>query len=207
MIEEGSAEWFRARTGIATCSRLDAIMSSGRKAGEPGSGYFALLDQKAWEVVAQTITPSQSTFAMQRGVELEAVAIERYEAHTGRLTYKPGLLLHPAIERFAGTPDALTYDEPKRSIQVKVPFSVDKVVRMRAERDVSEYFAQVQGEMLVSGADVCDLVVYDDRLPQPYDLTVIEVPADRAYQAQILERVQRFLADLDARVQAFKVAA
>jgi hypothetical protein len=207
MIEEGSADWFRARTGIVTCSRLDGIMSSGRKAGEPGAAYFSLLDQKAWEVVAQTITPAQSTFAMQRGVELEATAIERYEAHTGRLTYKPGLLIHPAIARFGGTPDALTYDEPRRSVQVKVPFSTDKVVKLRAERDPSEYFAQVQGEMLVSGAAVCDLVIYDDRLPQPYDLTVIEVPADRAYQAQMLERVQRFLADLDARVMSFKGAA
>lgn len=207
MIEEGSPEWFAARTGAATCSLLASIMSNGRKAGEPGAPYFATLDAKAWEIVSGSITPSQDTFAMRRGVELEPVALERYEAETGRLVEKPGFLLHREIRRFGGTPDAITITRPLRCLQVKCPYSVEKITRLRIDRDVSEYFDQVQGEMLITGSEVCDVVIYDDRLPSPYDLTIIEVPADREYQARILERVQRFLADLDARVLAFRKAA
>lgn len=208
MIEPYSPEWFAARVGCPTASMADDLLSDGRgKDPQPGAAFYSAVHRKVWEVLANCTAPQHETAAMRRGLDLEPIALARYAAETGRIVSACGLTSHPMLPRFKGTPDGIVDETPRRIVQVKCPFSAERVVAIGATRDVAEYVAQIQAEMLITGAAVADLVVYDDRLAPPDDLIVIEIAADREMQAKLLDRAHRFCAEVDARVLAYRQRA
>lgn len=201
-IAEGTEAWLQARAGIVTCSALDAVMSNG-KGGAPSKPWEKLLAVKTWEVLAGTTAQIQTGFAADRGIALEPVALQAYATATRQKVTKPGFILHPAIERFGGTPDGIT--ESRVCVQVKCPIDQAKIIQLRIHGDIDrDYYAQIQGELAVTGYQMAHLVVFDDRLPPEHQLTVIHVPRDAAFIAEMENRVQKFLVELDQNVRRAK---
>lgn len=201
-VPDMSPEWFKARAGIVTCSVLNAIMSNG-KGNATSAKWDKLLAVKTWEVLAGTTVALNAGYAAERGTMLEATALQAYSDATGQQLTKPGLLMHPTIKRFGGTPDGLT--ENGISVQVKCPLAVEKVVQLKIHGDIEhEYFDQIQGELLVTGFQMAHLVVFDDRLPPEHQLTIISVPKDAVYQGVMVRRIEKFLQELDDNVLRVK---
>jgi hypothetical protein len=201
-IPEGSADWFTARHGIPTCSVLDDVMSEGKKPGTPGARFLSLVDLKAWEVISGQAYSGGTGFAAQRGIELEPVALRLYGESRGVKWTKPGFVRHPTLA-FGGSPDAIAEDG--HCIEVKAPETPAKVIQARFG-GVEDYRQQVQGQMCITGARWCALVVYDDRLPPDEALTVVRIDRDDAQIAKIESRVQQFNEAVAARVAEFRGA-
>lgn len=203
MIAENTPEWFAARVGIPTASLLSDIMSNERgNKGGPGAPFFKLVDEKCAEIIAGVIRPTGTSFAAQRGVDLEPLALKVYAEMTGEVIRKPGLLMHKSL-RFGASPDAVRVSDGN-IVEVKCPESWPAVVRLRCDQDVSDYRDQIQGQLCVTGAAWCDLVVFDDRLPPDSAMTVIRVPRDEKHIARIEERVKLFNEAVQQRVQQFR---
>ncbi len=198
MITDGSPEWLRARAGLVTCSTLDDLMSEGR-GNAVSKAWEKLLQTKTWEVLSGTSVQIHAGFAAERGLALEPAALQAYSNTTGQHVHKPGFLKHSTIERFGGSPDGLT--ENRISIQVKCPTDAAKIIRLKIHGDIDrEYYAQIQGELAVTGFQMAHLVVFDDRLPPEHQLTIISVPRDEIYIGVMEKRIQRFLVELDDNV-------
>ena len=93
MIAENTPEWFAARVGIPTASLLADIMSSDRSGKAPGAPFARLVAEKAVEILEGSPRPTTTTWAMQRGIDLEPAARMAYEADSGLVAEETGFLL------------------------------------------------------------------------------------------------------------------
>lgn len=188
MIAENTPEWFQARCGLATASLLNAVMSDDKSGKGPGKPFFTLVDEKVVEILEGSPRQTPTTWAMQRGVELEPVALAVYAAQVGMSVEKPGLLLIDS-PRFGASPDAIRSDGVL--VEVKCPDSPARLLKA-CRGDIEEYRDQVQGQMLVTGAKRCDLVIFNDRFPPDIALTIISIDRDQWHIQRIIERVTQF---------------
>ena len=60
---------------------------------------------------------------------------------------------------------------------------------------------------LCTGRSWCDLVSYDDRLPEPLRLHAIRIERDEQRIGELEAMVQDFLADVDATVERLRLVA
>ena len=61
--------------------------------------------------------------------------------------------------------------------------------------------------MACTGRAWCDLVSYDDRLPEPLRYHVKRIERDDARIAELEEQVAEFLAEVDATLQRLQIVA
>lgn len=188
MIAENTPEWFAARCGLATASVLPEIMSSDRSGKAPGAPFHALVAEKVVEILEGSPRQTPTTWSCQRGVELEPVALAVYAAQVGMTVEKPGLLLIDS-PRFGASPDAIRSDGVL--VEVKCPDSPKRLLAA-CGGDIEEYRDQVQGQMLVTGAKRCDLVVFNDRFPPDIALTIVGIERDNQHIDRIIDRVLQF---------------
>ena len=157
MIPQGTPEWWQARKGIPTASRLDDLMAGG--SGETRLKYAA-------ECVAEAMgaeLPSYSNLDMEWGITYERDAIIAYETATFRKAHDTGLLLVDFGDGFSfgATPDALIGEDGQ--LEVKCPRTITHILTFK--RGIpSNYYKQVQGQLLATGRAWCDFVSYDPRL-------------------------------------------
>lgn len=205
IIPEFSAEWFTARVGILTASLLSEAMRDGKKAGEFGKPFYSLVDLVAWSELAGQVYSGGTGFAAQRGIETEPLALKCYAELTGFTIHKPGFLMHPRL-KFGATPDAIATrpDGKTHIVEVKCPETPGKIIALRCDGDVSEYRDQIQGQLMVTGAEFCDLVIYDPRLPPDSAMTVLRVDRDAAHISRIEKRVEAFTNAVQQRVEQFR---
>ena len=122
---------------------------------------------------------------MRRGLDLEPVAVEEYCRVKEVNHYPCGFLVHPDAPS-----DGIVYDPEGQPafglLEIKCPNVTSYVdcpyIMIREGRHTLKqshaYYWQIQGQMLISGCDWCDFVVYaeDDMFIQrvPCDTEVIE---------------------------------
>lgn len=118
------------------------------------------------------ITPAQfSTAAVRYGSQYEAVAVTAYESENNIKTQKCGIFVCQAFPFLAASPDAIVNDITV--LEVKCPYSarhsvIDDItvpyLVMNNDvlylRDNHDYYFQVQGQLLCTGKEYCDFVVY-----------------------------------------------
>lgn len=199
-ISEQSPEWFSARIGIPTCSVLSDVLSNGKKAGTVGAAFMTLARIKACERLSGSPDVKGISFAMQRGSELEPMALQAYADATGATLTKPGFVFHATL-KFGGSPDAITSDGI--CVEVKCPNSWDQWSKAR-KGDIGDYLDQVQGQLCVTGLSRCDLVIFDDRMPPDLALTIHQVFRDESAISRIEQRVAEFNRAVDAEVDALQ---
>lgn len=189
--------WFERRRGMFTCSRFGDLMSTGRKQDDPFSvaGWTYI-----YQVAAERLgshKPSFSTAATRWGIEYEESALDAYFEQRKlpkSWQVRSGTTAFCRLERYAGgTPDALLLRvEPPESechwvtcgaLEVKCPYTPEEHLRYVVEGIVPpKYQWQVKGHLLVSGADWCDFVSFDPRMPDdaPQRLFVVRTNREEA---------------------------
>lgn len=197
---QGSEEWFAARLGKVTASRVSDVMAT-TKSGPAASRQnymMELLCQRLTGAVEQGYTNA----AMQRGTELEPVARSAYEALNGVFVDEVGLVDHPDAKGFAASPDGLVGDDGL--IEIKCPNTATHVAFLRTGRPDGKYIWQMMAQMACTGRAWCDFVSYDDRLPEQIQFASVRIMRDDAKIADMLAGITAFLkelADLEAEMR------
>ncbi|WP_053076607.1 lambda-exonuclease family protein [Caenimonas sp. SL110] len=147
---QGSDDWHRHRILYRNASEAAAVMGL-----SPWQTPYQL-----WEIKTGRRVQEQ-TFPMLRGIELEPLARQAYEAETGRI-------MEPAVMvdgDYSASLDGITFDL-ERILEVKCPLKGRESETWKlAEKGLLEphYEVQVQHQLMVSGAGHCDFYVFDGK--------------------------------------------
>jgi hypothetical protein len=193
-FEQNSAEWHRARMGIATSSSFDAIMTPGKTKTEQMTRRTYML-KVAGEILTGEPTEMVMTRDMERGHILEPEARDLYQLQTNTCVDRVGFLRRG---RVGCSPDSLIGQDGGLEIKTKAPHLLIDLT----DRDEfpEEHKAQVQGALWITGREWWDIAVYWPKLP----LFVKRVYRDEVYIAQLAAEVDRFNTDLDVVVERMR---
>ena len=203
--EQGSTEWFSARAGKVTASRVADVMRKGK------SGPSKMRETYKGELVAERLSGVQhetyKSGPMLRGTEVEPKARETYAFMYGAKIQQVGLVIHPTIDMAAASTDSLVDDDGL--LEIKCPNSSTHIQTLLGEPIDPDYITQIQWGLACTGRKWCDFVSFDDRLPPEMQLHRIRVQRDNAGILSMeiavrafLKEVDELVADLNARFRA-----
>ena len=202
-MDQRTDEWFKARLGKATASNFRKILAK-VKSGEAADrrNYRA---QLVIERLTGQHQDSYSNAAMQWGTEQEPFARIAYMAQTGNEVQEVGFVDHR--ELLAGaSPDG--YIGEHGLIEIKCPVSATHIETLKSHACPAEHYAQVQGQIWITGRDWCDFVSYDPRMPERLQLFITRVGRDADYIDTLAKEVKAFLDEVAAEVETLnKIAA
>jgi putative phage-type endonuclease len=197
MMEQKSEEWFAARLGKVTASKVSAVLA--KKDSATRSDYLT-------DLVLERLTNKQQEFyqndAMQWGTDTEPQARMAYEAFKGVLVDEMGFIDHPSIQYFGCSPDGLV--DKDGLVEIKCPNSKTHLSTLLNGKIPTKYIPQVQTQMAVMNRQWCDFVSFDPRLPEDLQLFVVRVNRDDEYIAKLEEEVVAFLDEVNETVTKLK---
>ena len=202
--EQRSADWFAARAGKVTASRVKDVLAK-LKSGKPA----AERDRYLWEVAAERLTGQATKHftnaAMNHGVEHEVTARIEYEWRAGIQVAEIGFCIHRELDHFGCSPDGLVGDYGL--VEIKCPYGSHVHLQTLTSGEMpAEHMPQVQAQLCVMGKEWCDFVSFDPRMPEPLNLFVVRVERDESYIENMLSEVRGFLQEVDDLVQRIKQA-
>jgi putative phage-type endonuclease len=195
MLEQRTPEWFKARLGRLTASRVSDMMATTR------NGWGASRANYAWELAIERLTgeaaPSFCSPAMQWGIDREDEARAAYQIHKLCTVEEVGFLEHPTL--FAGaSPDGLI--DADGMLEIKCPNPSTHGETLLTGRIDDKYHKQMQFQLACSGRAWCDFVSFDPRFPEPMRLWVKRVYRDEDAIKEIEEAAAAFLTEVDETV-------
>jgi len=196
-MDQRTPEWFAARLGKVTASRISDIIAktqSGYSASR--ANYMALL---ICERLTGAAAESYSNAAMQHGTDTEPMALSAYEAAQGVLVQAEGFVTHPSIEQSGASPDGLVGDSGL--IEIKCPNTATHLDTLLAKKMPSKHRPQVQWQMACTGRHWCDFVSYDLRLPERLQMFVVREVYDPVYAAGLETEVVKFLGEMESKIK------
>lgn len=179
-IKQNSQEWRSWRGKGLGASDAPAVMGD-----SPWTSPFELWLEKTGLFERPPANEFQKA-AMKRGTELEPVVREEFEKHMDKL--------FPSVSAEHGTYEYLRasfdgYNEETNTIlEIKCPNKLDHAKAVKGAIP-PKYKAQVQQQLMISGAEKCYYVSWDGK-----KMAIVEVMADPIYQAQLLEAMIDFWA-------------
>ena len=191
-MEQRTNEWFTARLGKVTASRVADVIAK-TKAGQSASRANYMADLVVERLTGQKAS-SFSNAAMEWGTQTEPQARAAYSAKTGILVEEVGFIDHPTVAMSGASPDGFAEEG---LIEVKCANTSTHLEYVLAELPPLKYFTQMQWQMACTGRPWCDFVSFDPRLPERLQLLVVRVPRDDDYFAMLETEVKKFLAELD----------
>lgn len=195
-VEQGTPEWFAARLGNVTASRVADVIAKTK------SGYSASRDNYMAQLICErmtgTVAESYTNAAMQWGSETEPLARAAYESIADVLVDEVGYVQHPRIERAGASPDGLI--GLFGLLEIKCPNTATHIDTLISEQVPTKYITQMQWQMVCTGRAWCDFVSFDPRLPNGLQVFVKRVEFDTEYAATLEIEVVKFLAELDTKI-------
>ncbi len=196
-LEQGSVEWFQARCGLVTASRVADV------AAKTKSGWGASRGNYMAELVAERLTgntaASYTNVAMQWGIDTEPQARAAYEFFHDVSVETVGLMKHPVIEESAASPDGLIGD--KGMVEIKCPNTATHIDALLGQKIQGKYLIQMQWQMACAARDWCDFVSYDPRMPADLSLFVARVERDNERIEELESMVTEFLNEVSGKVE------
>lgn len=191
-IVQGSPEWFAARLGKVTASRVADVIAKTK------TGYSTSRENYMVELALERITgvrqEGYTNDAMKWGTENEPLARAAYEARTGELVEEVGLLLHPRIEHSGASPDGLVGKDGQ--IEIKCPQSATHVRTLRSGKPDGKYLTQMHWQLACTGRDWCDFISFDPRMPDGLQLFVTRIERDNKFIQTLEQEIEVFLGEL-----------
>jgi putative phage-type endonuclease len=154
-VEQGSYEWHQIRLGKITSTRLKKLMSKDN---------LSLVDELIAE--EETGISDDDGFVsedMQRGIDLEPLAIKEYESVTGNTVTRYGILQSDELPILCQSPDG--YVGTEGAIEVKCPRTKTHIKYIRQGKIPNDYKEQVWTYFMVNpNLKWLDFISYDPRL-------------------------------------------
>ncbi len=197
MLVQGTPEWFAARLGKVTASRVaDVIARTKAGWGASRANYMAqLIAERLTGVTAD----SYSNASMQWGSDMEPDARAAYEFYTDTTVTEIGFAPHPRIAEAGASPDGLVGEDGL--VEIKCPNTATHLETLLNKAVPAKYRTQMQWQMACTGRLWCDFVSYDPRLPESMKLFIVRVVRDDKMIAEIEEAVVAFLAETAEKVE------
>lgn len=199
-MEQRSPEWFAARLGKVTASRMADVCAKTR------SGYAASRGNYMAELVVERLTgkatDSFANAAMQWGTDQEPFARDAYSAKTGELVTETGFVPHPRIAMAGASPDGIV--PPSGIVEIKCPNTASHIEYLLNPEPPQKYYYQMQWQMACCMADFCDWVSYDPRMPEHLRLLIVRIPRDDDTVRMLEYEVVTFLGELDEKVKSLQ---
>lgn len=196
MIIQGSPEWFAARCGKVTASRVSDVMARIK------SGWGASRTNYAAELIAERLTgataPSFTNAAMQWGTDQEPFARQAYAQRFGVDVFEVGFIDHPEVSMSGASPDG--YVGEAGMVEIKCPQTATHLDALLSGGVPDKYEVQMQWQMACAGREWCDFVSFDPRLPPSMRLFVQRVPRDVSRILELETEVQAFIREIDQKV-------
>lgn len=199
-VEQGSTEWLQARLGIPTASNFSILLAEGNDGG-PSLTRTQYLHRLAGEMI--TCVVAEETFkskAMQRGKEMEPLAVADYVERTGAQIRRVGFVRNfTGLKHCGCSPDALVGFDGGLETKTMRPDLMIPLL-LKGARVVPAHRAQVQGCMWVCERNWWDLKIFFPKMP---DFTV-RIFRDEKYIKDLSNQVERFNWDLNNLVSSIK---
>ena len=196
MIEQRTDDWFAARLGKVTASRVADVIAK-TKTGYSASreNYMA---QLVVERMTQKPTESYSNAAMQWGTDQEPFARAAYELAKGVMVEEVGFVPHPNILMAGASPDGFV--GVNGLVEIKCPNTATMIETLLTKKCPQKYFTQIQFQLACTDRVFCDYVVFDPRMPKHLQLFVTRVERDEDFITHIEEEIQVFLSEVDEKI-------
>lgn len=202
-IIQGSEEWFAARLGKVTASRVADVIAK-TKTGSYGASranYMA-------ELIAERLTNTQAerftNAAMAWGNEQEDNARHLYAYKFDVEVEAVGFIPHPRIAMSGASPDGHVGEDG--AVEIKAPNTATHIDTLIGGEIPGKYQTQMLWQMACSGRKWTDFVSFDPRLPAHMRLFVKRLHRDDLRIAELEKEVSTFLAELDAKIAALEAA-
>lgn len=200
-MEQRTDEWYAARLGKVTGSRIHNVMAQG-KGGAPSLTRNEYMCQLAGERITGDVMPNYVNEAMQWGINTEHQARAAYEFAREVEIKKLAFADHPTIEQAGASPDGLIGEDGM--IEVKCPNTATHIATLRGKSISGTYIKQMQWQMACTGRQWCDFVSFDPRLPFNLQMHVKRIHRDNGVIQQMENQVRKFLTELDVMVQELR---
>ena len=199
-VVQGTDDWHKLRLGKVTASRVADVLSKG-KTGESASRKTYRIELVAQRLTGQ-LAESFTNAAMEWGTATEPLARIAYELHTGSDVRQVAFIDHPTIEWFGCSPDGLIGDDGL--LEIKSPNTTTHLDWMDDGKAPSKHIPQMMAQMACTGAQWCDFVSFDPRLPEDLQLFVVRVQRDQEYIDSMEKEVVKFLEEVQATIDKLK---
>lgn len=178
-MEQRSDEWYEARRGKMTSSELAVIAeavkgSDGNYEFKPTKGTITYLEKKVAERLTGIVPDMFQSYDMERGMELEPVAVQEICDKEGINGAVPGFVTYN--DYAGGSPDYIGFKEGKKiGVEIKCPKQnthVKYVMNVKELKDLraidKDYYWQVISLMLFTNTDIWYWVSYHPDFPTKY---------------------------------------
>lgn len=197
-MEQNTAQWYGARLFHFTSSELSKLLTKPKS----GEGVSKTAEAYIYDKIAEELTNGTcldytqvDTKETRWGHDCEPNARKAYEAAMGVEVELCGFIEYSSS--FGGSPDGLVGEDG--GIEIKCPYNSAVHARyllMQSPADLKalkpEYYAQIQGNLLVTGRKWFDFVSYDPRVQNPaFALKILRIPRDEKMIAEIIDAVDR----------------
>lgn len=195
-----SPEWFAARLGRVTASRVADVVARTK------TGYGASRANYMAQLIAERLTgeaaESFQSPAMKWGNDIEPDARAAYEFRHDVDVTLVGFVQHPAISDSGASPDGLIREDGL--IEIKCPNTATHIETLIGGAVPGKYVTQMNWQMACTGRKWCDFVSFDPRLPADLGLFVQRVQRDDGLIGDLETEVGFFLTELEGKLSALK---
>jgi putative phage-type endonuclease len=197
-LEQRSPEWFEARLGMVSASRVYVVVAKGRN-GQPSISRQKYQDELVEErLTGQLMKSSYTNEHIEWGREKEAVAREQYEQSRKVKVGETGFVLHPKISWSGASPDGLV--GRTGLVEIKCPSTRVHLECCEKGNVPARYIYQMQWQLACTKRDWCDFVSYDPRAPKDLRLLIVRVPTDPAMIRWLEYEVKLFIREIEQRI-------
>lgn len=192
-MEQRSSEWYAARCGKITASRLNDLLATVKSGEAAGRRNYRM------EIVCELLTgqSGESGYTnsyMQNGIDLEADARVCYEFAKGCSVVEAGFTVHPELPFFGASPDGTVGDDGL--VEIKCGITATHVNWMLTGTVPAEHVKQIQGQLACTGRQWCDFVSYCPKLPVDLQLFVVRVYPDEVMIDTIIKEINKFWSEV-----------
>lgn len=175
-MRQGTEEWKQARKKFIGASDAAVIMGV-----SPWRTPYQLWQEKMGFVESQS-----SSSAMQRGIEMEPIALEEYESLVGHLMMD-AVVFNDDYPWMMASMDGIPIDGgDRKDVEIKVPGRDDHATALSGNVPF-KYHPQLQHQMCVRGKDKMDYFSWNEE-----STAIIEVVRDQAYIDNMLDLQRKF---------------
>lgn len=192
--DQRTPDWHQARVGrlTGTCA---ADMLATIKSGEAAARRDLRARLVAERLSGQSQEDGYVSKDMQRGADLEADAICAYELVRDVVVQPVGFLAHPDL--LAGcSPDGQIANFAGL-VEVKCPKTATHIRYLREQTVPRDYLHQITHNLWITGAQWCDFISFDPRLPEGGRLFIKRVMRADVDLAAYELCVRSFLAEVE----------
>ena len=186
-VEQGTDEWLKLRMGKFTASVFPKLFMK-----KDTQGYQDAINKVVFERLTGELPESFSNDWMNRGTELEPVAIDIYENTTFNKVKRIGFIEHS--EWIGCSPDGIVGKDGM--LQVKCPKYSTLISYILSDQIPKDYMIQMQGEMLVAEKQWSDFYVFHPKLKP----ILKRVERNSKMHIEIWDKLFEAIADVEKRI-------